>query len=81
MAHSIIGKYINFNTYDGRVNLILCLLSLVSINFSDYVILLQELIRAIKAGKIKKITARLIVRKLKKRKIPISPKLLDAVRN
>lgn len=48
-------------------------------NFVGYTILLNKLIEARKAGRLKKSLAKLMVQRLKKRGIPINPELLDIV--
>jgi hypothetical protein len=46
---------------------------------SSYYIILKNLIKAIKQGKISKVVGRAIIRKLKKKGLPVDPELLEVV--
>lgn len=79
----ILMNYLNLNTHRGRLNFIICLLSLLRIlsivDFTSYHILIGNLIKALKAGKLPKKLVRLILRKLLRQKIPVDPELLELV--
>lgn len=83
LARSILTKYLNLDTLDGRRNFVLCIVLIFSIlattNHSSFYLMMRSLIRAIKEGKISKAMARLIVRLLKKKGILIDPELADVV--
>jgi hypothetical protein len=80
---SILTNYLNLNTHRGRLNFILCLLAILRIlsvlHFTSYYMLLDNLIQALKAGKIPKRFVCRIVRKLLKEKIPVDPELVELV--
>jgi len=79
----ILMNYLNLNTHRGRLNFIFCLLSLLRIlsflDFTSYHIVLCNLIKALKDGKLPKKLVSLILRKLLKEKIPVDPELLELV--
>jgi hypothetical protein len=83
ITRSILTKYLNLKTADGRVNFVLCIVFMLYVfstqNTSSYYIILKNLTKAIKEGKIPKIVGRAIIRKLKKRGLLIDPRLLDVV--
>lgn len=83
LTRSILTKYLNLKTADGRVNFVLCIVFILYVfstnNMSSYYIILKNLIKAMKEGKISKVVGRAIIRKLKKRGLPIDPALLDVV--
>lgn len=83
LARSILSKYLNLKTMNGRIAFVLCIvfvLYTLSIqNSAGFYILLKNLIKAIKEGKVSKAIGRSIVRRLQKKGIPIDPKLLDVV--
>lgn len=83
VSHLILTKYLNLRTQSGRRNFVLCIVSLLSIlstnNNSSFYIMMQNLIKAIREGKISKAMARLIIRRLKNKGIPIDPELADIV--
>ena len=79
IARSILTKYLHLKTMDRRRAFILYILSIR--NQSGFYILLQNLIEAIKKGRIAKPIGRAIVRKLKKKGIAIDPELLEIVRS
>lgn len=80
---SILTNYLNLNTHRGRLNFIFCLLAILRIlsvlDFTSYYMLLDNLIKALKAGKIPKRLVRRIVRKLLREKIPVDPELVQLV--
>lgn len=83
VAHSILTKYLNLKTMNGRVTFVLCIgfmLYILSIQDpSGFYILLKNLIKAIKEGRISKVIGRAIIRRLKKKGLPIDPELLEVV--
>jgi hypothetical protein len=83
IAHSIFTKYLDLTTPEGRVRFLLCIVGIICIfsviSPSSIYIIFQNLITAIKEGKISKAMARYIIRKLIKQKISIDPELLDLV--
>jgi len=74
---------LDLGTTSGRVHLIFCIISILYIfaifDISSYFLMIKNLIKAIKDGKISKQLARLIIRRLRKLNIPIDPELIDAV--
>ena len=83
VAKSVLKTHLNLKTTKGRTNFVLCMVILLSFfsisNPSAFYIMIKNLIASIKAGKISKAIGRLIVRRLKKKGIPIDPDLIDVV--
>jgi hypothetical protein len=83
ITRSILTKYLNLKTADGRVNFVLCIVFILYIfstqSTSSYYVILKILIKAIKEGRILKVVGRAIIRKLKKRGLPIDPELLEVI--
>lgn len=83
ITRSIFSKYLNLKTMNGRVTFVLCIVLILYIlsiqNQSGFIILLKNLIRAIREGKISKAIGRAIVRRLQKKGVDIDPELLDIV--
>jgi hypothetical protein len=81
LARSILTKYLNLKTVNGRVNFVLCIVFVLYIfstqDMSSYYIILRNLIKAIKEGRVPKIVGRAIIRKLKRRGLLIDPELLE----
>ena len=82
-AHLIFTKYLDLKTTNGRMNFVVCIVFMFSILFfsthSSFYIAMKAFIEAIRAGKITKPIARVIVRKLRKRGIPVDPELTDLI--
>lgn len=83
LARSILTKYLDLKTINGRRNFVLCIVFLLYIlsnqNTSSFYILLKNLIKAIKEGRISKALGRSIVRRLKKKGVVIDPELIEVV--
>jgi hypothetical protein len=83
VSRSILTKYLDLKTMDGRIGFVLCIVFVLYIlsiqNPSGFYILLKNLIQAIKEGRISKAIGRSIVRRLQKKGIPIDPELLEVV--
>lgn len=83
IAHSILTEYLNLKTSPGRRNFVLCIVFIIYILFtnhrSSFYIMMKNLIKAIQEGKISKPMGRFIVRKLRKKGVPIDPKLYELV--
>ena len=83
LTSSILTKYLNLKTANERVNFVLCIVFILYIfsiqDMSSYYIILKNLIKAIKQGKISKVVARAIIRQLKKKGLPVDPELLQVV--
>ena len=83
IAHSILTKYLNLKTPFGRRNFVLCIVLIIyvlSTNcHSSFYIMIRNLIESIREGIITKPMARLIVRKLRKKGVPIDPELIELV--
>ena len=82
-AHSILTKRLSINTQSGRRNLALCLTFIIYILFknktSSFYIIMKGLIEAVREGKITKQVARIIVRRLKRKGVPVDPELIELV--
>lgn len=82
-AHSIVTEYLDLKTPLGRKNFVLCTVFIIYIlftnNHSSFYAMIASLIEGIREGKITKPMARFIVRKLKKKGIPIDPQLVELV--
>ena len=85
ISHSILTQYLNLKTSFGRRNFVLCIIFIIYILFSNYrssfYIMMKNLIKAIKEDKITKPMARFIIRKLRKRGVPIDPELVELVKS
>lgn len=83
LTSSILTKYLNLKTINGRVNFVLCIVFILYMfstqNMSSYYIILKNLIKAIKEGRISKLVGRAIIRKLKSKGLPVDPELLEIV--
>jgi len=83
VARLILTKYLNLKTMNGRIAFVLCIVFVLYIlsiqNPSGFYILLKNLIKAIKEGRISKAIGRSIVRRLQKKSIAIDPELLEVV--
>jgi hypothetical protein len=83
VADSILTKYLNLETMPARLAFVLCIVLILYIlsiqNPAGFYILLKNLIKAIKEGKIPKVIARIIIRKLRKKGVAIDPELLEVV--
>jgi hypothetical protein len=83
ISRLILTKYLDLKTFNGRINFVLCIVFVLSIlsiqNTSGFYILLKNLIKAIKEGRISKAIGRAIVRKLQKKGIAVDPELLEVV--
>jgi hypothetical protein len=83
IARSILTNYLDMKTPKGRLTFVLCLVLVLWIfsiqDRSSFYILLKNLIKAIKEGRISKAMGRLIVRRLQKKGIAVDPELLEVV--
>lgn len=83
VARLIFRKYLDFKTYNGGFNFVFCICIVLYIlanhNSAGFYILLKNLLKAVKEGKISKAMCRLIVRRLRKKGIAVDPKLLEAI--
>lgn len=83
IAMSALTKYLNIKTPAGRRNFVLCIIFIIYICFnthrSSYVIMMKALIKAVREGRIGKPMARLIIRKLRRKGVPIDPELAELV--
>lgn len=81
LARSILTKCLNLKTMNDRVNFVLCIVFMLYIfstqDMSSYYIILKNLIKAIREGKISKVVGRAIIMKLRKRGLLIDPELLE----
>ena len=78
-----IPDYLNLKTPSGRRNFVLCILFIIPIlftnNHSSFFLIMRGLIKAVQEGKIPKSMARVIIRRLIKKGIPIDPELAKLV--
>ena len=83
IAQSVLTKYLNLKTPFGRRNFALCIIFIIYVLFtkrhSSLYLMMKNLIKAIREGKITKPMARFIVKKLKKKGVPIDPELAEIV--
>ena len=81
VADLALRRYLKLDTPAGRRNFIICTVCIFSLlavsNMSAYHILMKKLINAIRSGKISKAMARVIIRRLQKKGIPIDPGLIS----
>ena len=83
VARSILTKYLNLKTINGRVTFVFCIVFILYIlsiqNPSGFYILLKSLKKAVEEGRVSKAIGRAIIRRLKKKGIAIDPELLEVV--
>ena len=82
LSLKIIVNHVGLETAAGRIRFVFCIISIMHIfvinDISSYFILIENLIKAIKSGKISKRLARLIIRRLLKLNAPVDPELIEA---
>jgi len=83
VANTILNKHLYLKKWDKRLYCIICLVSRLFILLSQYpssfCILMTKLIRAITKGEISKLVGRAIIRKLRRKGVPIDPNLIEIV--
>jgi hypothetical protein len=81
LSFKILMDHVDLQTTPGRLRFAFCIISILHIfainDISSYFILIQNLIKAIKNGKISKRLARLIIRRLLRLKIAVDPELIQ----
>lgn len=82
LAYSVFMTHLDLETPAGCVRCIFCIIWMLQIfsvtSTSSYLILFQNLLKALKEGKISKRLARLLVRRLVKQGIHVDPDLISA---
>ena len=82
LSFKILMDHVDLKTTAGRLRFAFCIISILHIfainDISSYFILIQNLIKAIKNGKISKRLARLIIRRLLRLNIAVDPELIKA---
>lgn len=80
MSFKILMDHVDLRTTAGRIRFVFCIISISHVfalnDISSYFILMQNLIKAIKSGKISKRLARLIIRKLLRLNMAVDPELI-----
>jgi len=83
LTQSILKKYLDLRTANDRVKFVLCILAILlafsSLNMTNYYLIINSLIQAIREGKISKVVGRAIIRKLRRQGLPIHPELVEVV--
>ena len=83
IAYSVLTKYLNLKTPFGRRNFVICIVFIIYTLFanrhSSFYLMMKSLIKAIREGRISKAIARLIVRRLRKKGVPIDPELTEMI--
>jgi len=83
VASTVLNKYLNLKKWNERLHCLICIISILYILSSHYpssfYILMTKLIKAIKKGKISKLVGRAIIRKLRRKGVPIDPNLIEVV--
>lgn len=81
MADKTLTQYLELATNDGRINFVICMVTLILILFHNnkagFHLLFEALIKALREGKLSKRMARIIIRRLQRQGIPISPEFVD----
>lgn len=81
MSFKILMDHVDLKTTAGRIRFVWCIISIIHIfartDISSYFILMQNLIKAIKSGKIPKRLARLIIRRLLRLQVVVDPELIE----
>lgn len=79
ISFRILMDHVDLKTTAGRIRFLLCIISIIhvfALDISSYFILMQNLIKAIKNGKISKRLARLIIRRLLRLNLVVDPELI-----
>lgn len=80
MSFKILMDHVDLKTTAGRIRFVFCIISIIHIfalnDISSYFILMKNLIKAIKSGKISKRLARLIIRRLLRLNMAVDPELI-----
>lgn len=80
MSLKILMDHVDLKTTAGRIRFLFCIISIIQIfalnDMSGYFILMQNLLQAIKSGKIPKRLARLIIRRLLRLNLLVDPELI-----
>jgi hypothetical protein len=81
VSNDILMNRLDLSTREGRIQFLFCMISILLLfaqyNPSSFLIMMQNLVRAIKTGRISKQLARFIVKKLLKKNIVVDPQLLE----
>lgn len=82
MTYSILMEHLDLKTTNGRLRFILCIIAILHIfafaDVSNYYLMMQNLIKAVKKGRISKRLARVIIRKLLRQGLEVDPELIRA---
>ena len=80
LTYSILMEHLDLKTPNGRLRFILCIITILHIfainDVSNYYIMMQNLIKAVRKGRISKRLARLIIRRLQRRGVVVDPELI-----
>lgn len=81
VTKKVLAKFIDFKSHNGRLKFILCIVSILffmfNTNISNFYLLMQALKEAVRKGKISKAVARLILRRLRRKGIPVDPDFVE----
>lgn len=81
LSYSILMNHLGLKTANGRIRFILCMVTILHIfsinDVSSYLIIMGNLIKAVKEGRISKRLARLIIRKLIRKGVTVDPELIE----
>ena len=82
ITERLLTQMLDLRTTKGKVNFIICILLIISVLYTqdtpNFVMLLQNLVQAIKEGRISRSVARVIIRRMRKAGYPIDPELIEA---
>ena len=82
VSFKILMDHLDLKTRIGRIRFVICIVSFIYLlglnDISGYFIVMQNLVKAIKNGKLSKRLARLIIRRLLKLGAVIDPELIEA---
>ena len=82
MSFKILMEHLSLSTPSGRVRFLICIISMLHVfaiaDISCYFIMMQNLIKAVKNGKISKQLARMIIRRLLRLKLDVDPEFIKA---
>lgn len=78
----ILMNHLDLETPSGKIRCLLCLIGILyvlwSADMASFMILMENLIKAVKEGKITKRLARLLIRRLLRLGVNVDPELIDA---
>ena len=81
LAFKVLTNHIDLKSHNGRLKFVLCMVSIFLVLYStkvgSFYLLMEKLLEAVRKGKISKAMARVIIRRLRRKGIPVDPELIE----